>query len=170
MVTKIQNNNNKITHSEKFEITYRTAQGSCLGLLLFVLFVNDIYLLPLLGKLILFADNTTLLESHRKKNYLNFALEHNFLHLIDWFKANKLSLNISKTVAMEYHNNQVFIKKLLKNHQKFIVIIAVVVFKVCIDCILDNKHVYFHRGVASCPKQVLQHRPSNHVWLVNLTG
>ena len=33
-----------------------------------------------------------------------------------------------------------------------IVIIAVVVVKVCIDCIFDNKHVSFHRGVVPCPK------------------
>ena len=51
---------NKIMHSDKFDISYGTAQGSCLGPLLFIIFCNDIHLLLMMEDLILFADDTTL--------------------------------------------------------------------------------------------------------------
>ena len=59
-----------------------------------------------MGKLILFVDDTTLLESHRNKRHLSFAVEHDFVLLIDWFRVNKLSLNIAKTVTMEFWLNK----------------------------------------------------------------
>ena len=63
LVAKVPVSNNRITYSNKFEITYGTAQGNCLGPLLFIIFCNDIHLLPLYGHLILFADDTTLINS-----------------------------------------------------------------------------------------------------------
>ena len=94
LVTKIQTNSNQVVYSEKCEVTHGTAQGSCLWPLLFILFCNDIYMLPLLGKLILFADDMTLLESHKNKKILAYSTQHDITLLIDWFRANKLSLNM----------------------------------------------------------------------------
>ena len=64
MVAKVSTSPNTITYSEPYHVTYGTAQGNCLGLLLFILFCNDIKLLPFYGKLVLFADDTTLLNIH----------------------------------------------------------------------------------------------------------
>ena len=47
--------------SDIYNITYGTAQGSCLGPLLFILFTNDIHLLTTYSRIILFADDTTLI-------------------------------------------------------------------------------------------------------------
>ena len=102
LVAKITNNLNGVTYSKKHEITYRTAQGSCLGPLHFVIFCNDIYMLPLMSKVVLFADDTTLLENHKNKRFLEYTIEHDMSLLMDWFRANKLSLNISKTVVMRF--------------------------------------------------------------------
>ena len=71
------------------------AQGSCLGPLLFLLFCNDIHLLPSFSDIILLADDTTLLNSDANINFLKYSLEYDMTLLIDWFKANQLSLNIN---------------------------------------------------------------------------
>ena len=91
-----------ITYSDVYDIHYGTAQGSCLGPLLFIIFCNDIQQLPLIGSLILFADDTTLSHSHKNINYLEFALKHDMGLLLDWFRANKLPLNLNKTLMMQY--------------------------------------------------------------------
>ena len=86
--------------SKQYLITHGTAQGSCLGPLLFNIFCNDIYINIKHCKIILFADDTTLYESHRNLTYLNYMIQEDIKNLNSWFKANKLSLNIQKTVAM----------------------------------------------------------------------
>ena len=83
MVTKVTTSEHKLTYSDVFDISFGTAQGSCLGPLLFLLFCNDIYLLPLYSQLILFADDTTLLNSHRSKIYLEYMLNRDMEMLLD---------------------------------------------------------------------------------------
>ena len=102
LVAKISNSTNVTMYSKKYDIMFGTAKGSCLGPLLFVIFCNDIYMLPIMGKLILFADDTTLIETHRNKKFLDYAVCHDILLLMDWFMANKLTLNFNKTVAMNF--------------------------------------------------------------------
>ena len=94
--------NTGITRSGIFDITYGTAQGSCLSPLLCILFCNDIQLLPTYSKIILFADDTTLLYSHKNLKFLKYALEHDMALLSNWYRANKLSLNIHKTVLLKF--------------------------------------------------------------------
>ena len=69
---------------------------------LLILFCNDIHTLPLNSSVILFTDDTTLFNSHKNQNYLQFSLEHDMLRLTEWFGANQLSLNMGKTVAIRY--------------------------------------------------------------------
>ena len=85
-----------------FDISFGTAQGSCLGPLLFLLFCNDIHQLPLYSQLILFADDTTMFNSHRSKLYLKYMLNRDMEMLLDWFRANQLSINLDKTVMMHF--------------------------------------------------------------------
>ena len=102
LVAKVPTSECKMTYSEPFHITYGTAQGSCLGPLLFILFCNGIKLLPLFGKLILFADDTTLINHHKNKKILDFAMAHDLEILMEWYKANQLSLDLSKSVFMYF--------------------------------------------------------------------
>ena len=93
---------NKPELSNKYKINYGTAQGSCLGPLLFNLFCNDLYLNLEFCNIIMFADDITLYASHRNNSYLNYILQSDLNNIEDWLLANKLSLNISKTYAMKF--------------------------------------------------------------------
>ena len=106
LIAKVPTSENKSTYSNTFNISCGTAQGSCLGPLLFILFCNDIYLQELYGSLILFADDTTLYNSHHSLNYLNFIMSHDLSVLGDWFRANQLSLNPSKSVVMYFNSKK----------------------------------------------------------------
>ena len=102
LVAKVTTSENKITYSEAYDISFGTAQGSCLGPLLFLLFCNDIHLLPLYSQLILFADDTTLFNSHKSERYLEYVLNRDLEILFDWFRGNQLSINLDKTVMMQF--------------------------------------------------------------------
>ena len=102
LVAKVTTGTNQITYSDLYDITYGMAQGSCLGPLLFIIFVNDIHLLPSCSRLILFADDTTIFNSHKTPKFLNYTIIHDIQMLVEWFKTNKLSGNLSKAVAMKF--------------------------------------------------------------------
>ena len=79
-------------------------QGSVVGPLLFIIYTNDLPSCLNHSKAILFADDTTLYTSSDNP-INNFALMNEDLDcLTDWFRANKLSLNVSKTNYMIFSN------------------------------------------------------------------
>ena len=96
LVAKIPTSPSTITYSDKFDISFGTAQGSCLGPLLFLIFINDVHYLNLYSRLIFFADDTTLFNSQKCTQYLQYTIDHDLNMLLNWFKANKLSLNLQK--------------------------------------------------------------------------
>ena len=67
--------------------------------------MNDIHLLPLFSNVILFTDNMTIFNSHKSQKFLKYSLEHDLNLMIDWFKANKLSLNLSKMIGIKFWDN-----------------------------------------------------------------
>ena len=92
--------NSPPTKSDTHDIEYDTAQGSCLGPLLFLIFCNDMHLNLMFLHCLQFADDTTLYLGHVDIRYLEFCVEHDLLVLQDWFRANKLTLNIDKSCCM----------------------------------------------------------------------
>ena len=99
---KISTVENRIVRSDSYNITYGTAQGSCLGPQLFVLFTNDIHLLPIYSWHILFADDATIFSHHKSKQFLKYMLTHDMEILINWFKVKQLSLNMDKTTMIKF--------------------------------------------------------------------
>ena len=77
--------------SPRLPITCGVPQGSILGPLLFLLYINDMHLAMEFSTIYHFADNTYLLYSLRKN--VNVDLK----KLFDWLCANRLSLNSGKT-------------------------------------------------------------------------
>ena len=69
-------------------------QGSILGPLLFLIYINYIVNSSTVLAFVLFADDTNIVLSHTNLNELR--------KVSSWFKCNKLSLNISKTNFMHY--------------------------------------------------------------------
>ena len=83
--------------SDYRNITCGVPQGSVLGPILFLIYINDIYTCSKLLAIRLFADDTNVFYSDKNLNVLKKVMNEELLHLTDWLKANKLSLNISKS-------------------------------------------------------------------------
>ena len=71
-------------------------QGSVLGPLLCLSYVNDIHRSSTLLSFILFADDTNIFNSHSDINTLIPATNEELMKVAECLRANKLSLNIKK--------------------------------------------------------------------------
>ena len=101
------------TFSTLLPSTCGVPQGSILGPLLFLIYINDISRSSNLLQFLLFADDTTLFFSWANKNELINMMNSELKLVSDWFKANKLSLNATKT-------NYILFKKVpIEVQQKF---------------------------------------------------
>jgi hypothetical protein len=82
--------------SSLLEITISVLQGSILGPILFLCFINDLWTATTLFS-ILFADDTSGLASNANLpeliNYANVELK----KIANWFRMNKMAINTSKT-------------------------------------------------------------------------
>ena len=101
------------TRSRLFDVSVGTPQGSCLGPLIFIIFCNDLRLHLTHLQCVQFADDTTLFTSHESTCYPEYCVTTDLENLHDWFKANKLTLNLKKSVMLLFSGkNQTNLNKI----------------------------------------------------------
>jgi hypothetical protein len=86
--------------SDYENMTCGVPQGSVLGPLLFIIYVNDLPHCLNHNKSIQFADDTSIYASGKDIPELYANMNEDLHTLTDWFYANKLSLNVSKSNYM----------------------------------------------------------------------
>lgn len=109
-------------YSDRKPVLTGVPQGSVLGPLLFILFMNDLPKIAQEQSLTMFADDTTYICSKESKLELLIEVEGVMEKFINWFSANKLFLNVNKTVFMHFTPRQkVYTESLLiRNNRKSI--------------------------------------------------
>ena len=85
------------------KVTCGVPQGSILGPLLFLIYVNDMFKVSSLVSTIMFADDTNLFLSHENIKEMFTLMNNELRKFDDWFRANKLSLNVEKTKFTLFH-------------------------------------------------------------------
>ena len=82
-------------------------QGSIIGPIMFLIYINDIIHVSNIMKFVLFADDTNLFKSGDSVEQLCLEVSKELDKLNVWFNLNKLSLNLSKTQFMVFSNRLV---------------------------------------------------------------
>ncbi|CAL4066635.1 unnamed protein product, partial [Meganyctiphanes norvegica] len=92
--------------SELRQISCGVPQGSVLGPLLFILYINDLHKACSLGNTRIFADDTNIFFKCKNTDEITSKGNEIMLHLNKWFIANKLTLNSEKSNFVIFRSNR----------------------------------------------------------------
>lgn len=103
----------KGTKSNMLPVSCGVPQGSVLGPLLFIIYMNDLPNALTHSSSILFADDTTIHHTHENIDILFANMNIDLNYVTEWFKANKLSLNTLKTHFILFHSKNMEIPEVI---------------------------------------------------------
>jgi hypothetical protein len=93
----LNNHNSNIT-----KISIGVLQGSILGPLLFLIYVNDLPLASSSSKFVLFADDTSVIFSGNSIKLAYNNANRELANILLWFRVNRLILNVTKSNSMHF--------------------------------------------------------------------
>ena len=92
-------------NSKTLPLIFGVPQGSCLGPLLFLIYINDICNSSKLAEFVLFADDTNIFVTAKSKRAA-YEIANNVLTFVNhYMRANKLHINMTKCCYMHFSPN-----------------------------------------------------------------
>ena len=99
--------------SNLLPINHRVSQGSVLGQLVFLIYINDLTKwLSNFSKIHHFVDDTNILYASNSSKDINKKINWDLKSIAEWLKANKMSLNFGKMELVLFRSKD---KKTTKN-------------------------------------------------------
>ena len=106
--------------SDTVEMDFGVPQGSVLGPLLFIIYINDMCFSSEVLKFVHYADDSTVFAAHYNVDELFNILDRELEFVDRWLSANRLSINIGKTVYLPFSMKRIPIDKNVKIRGKIL--------------------------------------------------
>ena len=101
---KVVLSRSNVIESTLEKIRQGVPQGSILGLLVFLIYINDLPNLASTGtKILLYADDTSIIVISSNLENFETKIDNIFGDINNWFKVNQLTLNYNKTNFLQFN-------------------------------------------------------------------